>query len=261
MNKITWVNFFHIYQPPWQQRGVIEQIAIESYEYLITLFEKYPEFKASINITGSLLEQLNDIRPDLLARLQKIARKGQIELTGSSKYHALLPLLPDLEIKRQIELNQEVLGQYFDLDKIKGFYLPEMSFSLSAAKIIKKLGFEWLILDEIHYKEKIDNQILYKIKKLGLKVVFRNRKFSKSYPAEIIFNKFKKKFESETIITGTDGEIYGHFHEDWQGHLEKILQKKYLQVMSISKYLETLKKTKNIDVCLTMCGSICRLQR
>lgn len=248
MNKIVWVNFFHIYQPPWQQRGVIEQIAIESYDYLITLFEKYPQFKASVNITGSLLEALDDIRPDLLARLQKIAKKGQIELTGSSKYHALLPLLSDTEVKRQIELNQEVLGQYFDLDKIKGFYMPEMAFSLPVAKIVKKMGFEWIILDQINYQGKVENDVLYKIKKLGIKVVFRDRKISKSYPAEIIFNKFKTKHKEEIIITGTDGEIYGHFHEDWQGHLESILQNKLLQVMMVSKYFKILKKSKNIDL-------------
>ena len=34
MKKITWVNFLHIYQPPWQEKGIIEQVAIESYDYI-----------------------------------------------------------------------------------------------------------------------------------------------------------------------------------------------------------------------------------
>ena len=93
INKITWVNFLHIYQPPWQHKGVLDQISSESYEYLLTLFEKYPNFKASLNITGNLVEQLNDYRPDLLKRIQALVIRGQIELTSSSKYHALLPLL------------------------------------------------------------------------------------------------------------------------------------------------------------------------
>lgn len=246
MNKIIWVNFLHMYQPPWQDKGVVERVGIESYDYLITLFEKYPNFKCSLNITGNLIEQLGEINPKLLKRLQKIVKSGQVELTGSSKYHALLPLLSSKDIKRQIKLNQEVLSKYFDIKKIKGFYLPEMAFSLSVAKIIKNLGFKWLILDAIHSKDKINNDVLYKLKGIGLNIVFRNRKISKSYPAEIIFNKLKKSFKNQTIITATDAEIYGHFHEDWQGHLEKILINKNVENITISEYIKNLKEKKNI---------------
>jgi len=139
MRKINWVNFLHIYQPPWQQRGVIEQVASESYEYLLKLFQKYPKFKATLNISGSLIEQLALIRPDLLQQLQHLVKQGQIELVGSAKYHALLPLLTDKEIRRQIKLNQEILADHFSLVKINGFYFPEMAFSLPAAKIVKSL--------------------------------------------------------------------------------------------------------------------------
>jgi len=247
MKKINWVNFLHIYQPPWQQRGLIEQVSSESYEYLLKLLKTYPYFKVTLNISGSLIEQLANIRPDLLKKLQGLVRRDQIELTGTAKYHALLPLLSVKEIKRQIELNQAVLKKYFSLNKSKGFYFPEMAFSMEAARVVKKLGFKWIILDPITYKGIIDNNILYTIKKLGLRVIFRNHKISKSYPAEIIFYKLKKNKE-ETIITATDGEIYGHFHEDWQGHLEKILQNKDLGIFTISEYLKTLHKKQAIDL-------------
>jgi predicted glycosyl hydrolase (DUF1957 family) len=248
LGKINWVNFLHIYQPPWQNKGVIDQISGESYEYLLTLFEKYPNFKASLNITGNLVEQLNEYRPDLLTRLQSLVNKNQIELTSSAKFHALLPLLFKAEMKRQIELNQETLAQYFDLNKIKGFYMPEMSYSDDVAKIVKKAGFKWIILDPINYKGILEEDILYIHKKTKLKVVFRNREISKSYPAEVIYKKLKKNEKAQTIITGTDGEIYGHFHEDWQGHLEKILQNKNLEVNTVSRYLAGLESEKKINL-------------
>ena len=248
-NKITWVNFLHIYQPPWQHRGVVEQIASESYEYLFRLLDQYRSFKCTFNVTGSLVEKLAEVRPDLLEQLKKLVNRGQVELTGSSKYHALLPLLNEREIRRQIELNQDVLARHFDLHKIKGFYLPEMSYNLKAAKVVKRLGFKWLILDAINLKDKVETDTLYQIKNLGLKVVFRNRKVSKSYPAEVIYLKFKKKnIKTETILTATDGEIYGHQHEDWQGHLEKILQNEQLKVLTIGEYLAGLKKKKIVSL-------------
>ncbi|RJR08765.1 hypothetical protein C4588_05500 [Candidatus Parcubacteria bacterium] len=247
-NKITWVNFLHIYQPPWQHQGVIDQIASESYEYLLTLFEKYPNFKASLNITGNLVEQLNKYRPDLLSRLQILVKKNQIELTSSSKYHALLPLLDKKEIKRQIELNQETLSQYFDIKKIKGFYMPEMAYSSEVAEVVKKMGFTWIILDSISFKGEIEDNTFYVDSHSKLKVVLRNRIISKSYPAEVIFKKLQANESSQTIVTGTDGEIYGHFHEDWQGHLEKILQNKNLSVKSVGSYLQSAKKFTKINL-------------
>lgn len=236
-NKITWVNFIHIYQPPWQQRGVVEQVASESYEYLFKLLERHRDFKCTLNITGSLLEQLAVFRPDLVKQLQRIVKRGQVELSSSAKYHALLPLLAEREIRRQIELNQEILAKYFDLKDIRGFYLPEMAYNKKVAKIINDFGFDWTILDPINYKGRLSPLKAYKIDGVDIKVIFRNREVSKSYPAEVIYKRLEANYRNETIISATDGEIYGHFHNDWQGHLEKVLQDSRVEILSIRDYL------------------------
>ncbi|MDD5749396.1 MAG: hypothetical protein PHO91_01250 [Patescibacteria group bacterium] len=248
MSKINWINFLHIYQPPWQDKGVIEQVAIESYDYLLSLFERYPDFRATLNITGNLIQQLELIRPDLLKRIKILVKKGQLELTASAKYHAFLPLLDKAEAKRQIKLNQEVLSQNFDLAKIKGFFLPEMAYSPTVAKIIRQAGFEWIILDSICVRGKVEKNRVYRDKSSGLKVLFRDRQLSKAYPPEVIFNKFKKIKTEETVISATDGEVYGHFHKDWQGHLEKILQNSNLVVKTVSQHLSAYKQLKNISL-------------
>lgn len=247
MKKITWVNFLHIYQPPWQSIGVVEQVASQSYEYLVYLFKKYPHFKATINISGCLLDLLSEVRPQLLADLQKLVKRGQVELVASAQYHALLPLIPLDEAKRQIELNIITQKKFFPQAKISGFYLPEMAYSPELAKLIKKMGYTWVILDPICSTEKIDNNILYNIKNINLGVIFRDRHISKAYPAEIIFHKLAgKNVVDEVIISATDGEIYGHRHEDWQGHIEKILLHKSLVVEKVSDYLASLSIKKNI---------------
>lgn len=248
MPKIIWVNFLHIYQPPWQEEGIVHQAAHESYDYLLTLLAKYPNFTFTLNISGSLLEQLHALEPAILAKLQKAVENKRLELTGSAFYHPILPLLPEQEIIRQIRLNQEILFKYFKC-KPTGFYLPEMAYSLKTAKIIKKLGYTWIILDPISATKKTENNSLYQIKNLDLKVVFRNRDYSQNYPAEIIYQKLKHKIPSdEVIISATDGEMYGHKHEDWQGHLEKIVANKNLQIFTVSQYIKTLKQTETISL-------------
>jgi hypothetical protein len=52
---------------------VIRQAAIESYDYLLTLLERYPRFRITLNIAGVLVEQLENIAPELLASLQSLA--------------------------------------------------------------------------------------------------------------------------------------------------------------------------------------------
>ena len=249
MKKITWVNFLHLYQPPWQTIGVVEQIASQSYEYLVYLFKKYPHYKATINISGCLLDMLSEIRPDLISDLQKLVKRGQLELTGSAQYHALLPLISIEEARRQIVLNQETQKRFFPQAKISGFYLPEMAYSPEIAKLVKQMGYSWIILDPICTEEKIDSNILYKIKNINLVVIFRDRKISTKYPAEIIFHKLaSKNIAEETIISATDGEIYGHRHEDWQGHVEKILLDKNLVTKTISEHLANIKTKQLINV-------------
>jgi predicted glycosyl hydrolase (DUF1957 family) len=248
MFKITWVNFLHIYQPPWQEEGIIHQTAHESYDYLFTLLNKYPKFTFTLNISGALLEQLNILEPAILEKLQKAVKNQRLELTASAFYHPILPLLPEQEVVRQIILNQEILFKYFKVKPI-GFYLPEMAYSLQVAKIIKKLGYTWIILDPISTPQKIKNNILYQIKNLDLKVIFRDRVYSQNYPAEVIYQKFQHKQDfAEIIITATDGEMYGHKHEDWQGHLENILVNKNLDILTVSQYLKTLKQSESISL-------------
>jgi alpha-amylase/alpha-mannosidase (GH57 family) len=248
MKKITWVNFLHIYQPPWQTVGVVQQIASQSYEYLVYLFKKYPQYKATINISGCLLDMLFELRPDLIKDLQILVKRGQIELTGSSQFHAILPLLSQEEIIRQIKLNEVTLNKYFPRYKARGFYLPEMAYSPELAKIVKKFGYQWIILDPICTSEKIDSQIAYSIKNIGLQVVFRDREISKKYPAEEIFNKLGKLINNETIISATDGEIYGHRHEDWQGHVEKVIVSPEVEIKTVSRYLASLKSKTTITL-------------
>jgi hypothetical protein len=65
----------------------------------------------------------------------------------------------------------------------------------------------------------------------------------------VIYKKLQvKNLKPTTIITGTDGEMYGHFHKDWQGHLEKILQNDDLTIQTISQYIKTLKQEKYITL-------------
>ena len=106
---MKWVNFLHIYQPPYQEPEIVQKIARESYWPLVKTLKENKGAKITLNFSGCLLEHLYSIGEEkLLEEFKALAAKGQIELVGSARYHPILPLLPANEIRRQIVLNDHL---------------------------------------------------------------------------------------------------------------------------------------------------------
>ncbi|MFX1260122.1 MAG: hypothetical protein ACFFAN_19915 [Promethearchaeota archaeon] len=211
---------FHIYQPPVQIPAVINQIVNESYKPIIEALKEHPDAKVTLNINGTLTEQLHDFGyDDLIETITTLASRGQIEFTGSGKFHPLLPLIPEPEIKRQIKLNNET-NQYFfgKLYKPRGFFPPEMAVSEEVFKTVKKAGFEWMIMSGIAntLSEFPTNHI--SVHPNGLKVLFRDDyisidcAFDKINHVNAFANrlKYKNTPEDTYILLAMDGETFGH---------------------------------------------------
>ncbi|MBM4402740.1 MAG: UvrB/UvrC motif-containing protein, partial [Candidatus Cloacimonetes bacterium] len=113
-------------------------------------------------------------------------------------YHAFLPLLPESEVRRQIEINEESLQKYFgEAQSVssatggsggwrkKGFFPPELAYDFNLAKIVSEMGYEWTVAAEIAYPSSADSpkkpelDKIYKIKGLGdFKIFFRHKQAS-----------------------------------------------------------------------------------
>ncbi len=246
---MKWVNALHLYQPPTQSHDVVKHVTNESYNLIASLIEKYPHIRMTLNISGSLLELLeNSGHYAVIQRFKKLHDQGEIELLGSAMYHPILPLLPAAEIERQIALNTEIIKKYFGQDFMpKGFYLPEMAYSKEVAEVIKKMGFEWVLLDDAgHFPSTkavphSSPASIYEIKDVGLKAVFRNRVFSRTFPPEYILDHLND-IKDNILITVHDGELYGHWHKDDKGFYQKIFNMPDIQTQKVSEYLSELEK-------------------
>lgn len=231
-----WSNFLHFYQPPNQQKDILERIVNESYRPLMRIFRDNPQAKATININGGLLELLEeDGYKDVVNDLRKLLRRGQIELTGSAKYHAFLPLLPENEIRRQIEINEETLRRYFGEWKKKGFFPPELAYDFNLARIVKEMGYEWIVAAQIAFGSEIPRfDRTYKVKDLGdFKIFFRHKQASvlilsgitrsvESFFAELDANLLAA---NHYILTIMDAETFGHHRPGLQDLLFEFYKK------------------------------------
>lgn len=254
---MLWLNFLHFYQPANAEFYNIRKALDKSYWRLLRLLEEHPDLRMTFNISGCLLDRLHDEKEDsFIERLKFLVKKGRVELTGSAYYHGFLPLLPEREVIRQIKANEKTLKKFFGKGfKPEGFFLPEMAYSPALSRIIKKLGYSWIILDEVAYsgglsgaKLRPDFQKLYLDEASGLKVVFRNRELSSAYPPDKLLGLIKSKFSLGTIITATDAELYGLRHEDPTGEMEKIAKVKDLKTLVLSRYLKLLSKKKALRI-------------
>jgi alpha-amylase/alpha-mannosidase (GH57 family) len=179
--------------------------------------------------------------------LKELAQDKRIELTGSAKYHPILPLIPDNEVKRQIYLNFETNSKFFgDAYNPTGFFPPEMCYSRHVAEIAKEMGFKWIIVDEIGYSGELGkarSDRVYRISDLDFFVFFKERRFS----AGLTYDKYPTSEEflrdidikgRYYLLTGTDGEIYGHHKPGQEKLLEEIWKTNAVKTATISELFD-----------------------
>lgn len=243
-----WANFLHIYQPPTQTEEIVRKVTEESYKKLVSVLESRPQGRITLNISAVLTEQLDYYGySDVIEGLGRLAERGQIEFTGSAMYHPILPLIPEDEVVRQIELNTKINKRYFgEIYNPKGFFPPEMCYSFDIAKIAARLGFSWIVVDEVSFQGKVGaarDDTVYQIDNLeNFGVFFKERLFSAGltygkYPDAHSFLKAlgNKLSRHCYLLTGTDGEIYGHHRPGQEKLLEEVFTQGKPQTCTISE--------------------------
>ena len=256
-----WANFLHIYQPPTQKEIWVRRIADESYRKIFSGLLKIKRAKLTLNINGILCELLDKYGGrDILENIKQLLKSGNLELTGSAKYHAFLPLLPESEIERQIRLNEEALTKYFGKNwKKGGFFSPEMAYSKKVAQIASRLGYHWIIVDELGFPkgpDKISSRVIYEIDELkNFFCFFRERNFSfkilsasqiSTLPALLRFlgSRFGK---SEYTVTAMDGETFGHHRPGLENLLFDLLKEERIIPMTMGDLITKFKKREIIE--------------
>lgn len=225
---IYWAPLLHFYQPPTQSHDTLAKICEESYRPLVKVFKEHPESRITVNMCGVLTEMLsNHGYRDIVAGLRELGERGQVEFVESAKFHAILPLIPKEEVKRQIELNRLTNLSFFKNSyKPKGFFLPEMCYSDEVASIIRGMGYEWIIVSGIACwgKWPMDYVPTFKLSSGALKAFFRDDIISnmisfKNVDAMGFASRIKELAngkEEAYIVTAMDAETFGHHISYWE---------------------------------------------
>ncbi len=229
---VNWLNILHFYQPPFQDVDVAQKITEECYLPVSRLLLERPDAKAVINTSGCLLEILNEQiteGKEIIDNLKTMLSRGQIEITGTGKYHPIFPLISEKEVERQLTLQEESLNDYLNIEKTPDIlYLPELAYLPEQTKLFKEKGYQWLVIDEISLKKKKSKTVgcQLKEKKSGINLLARNRDISEALAnsiwrtydidnsQEFVEHAVEDSIGNGTIVTALNVEVFGHRQAD-----------------------------------------------
>lgn len=255
---MRWANFLHMYQPAEQQPDILEAIVVQCYRPIIDGLTANKKIRLTLNINGALLELFDKYEHhDLLDKLRRLAEEKRIDFTSSAKYHALLPFLNEKEIIRQITLNDETLELYLGKNaKPQGFFAPEMAYDEKIIPIIEKLGFKWIILDEVSCGGEVgqvDYSKIHRVKGSNINVFFRNRRLSNLIMSAVVRSRstlleaIHENLKSDDyIVTAMDLETFGHHRPGLEKMLFEVLDTKEIELINLSEIDKYYKEIKEI---------------
>ncbi|CAN5719362.1 glycoside hydrolase family 57 protein [soil metagenome] len=97
---------------------IIHKVAEKSYiptnRMLLSLLQRHPEFKISLSITGTLLEQLAAWSPATLRSFQELTATGRVEIVGETYYHSLAFFYSQTEFEAQVNAHRELVQKIFN---------------------------------------------------------------------------------------------------------------------------------------------------
>ena len=113
----------HYFDAPYEDQTsnerIMHKVAEKSYlptnARLLKILQEHPEFKLSLSITGTVIEQMEAWAPEALESFKELVKTGRVEIVGETYYHSLAFFYSKGEFEAQVKMHerkiQEVFGQ------------------------------------------------------------------------------------------------------------------------------------------------------
>lgn len=126
------------------------KVAEKSYRPMLGLLEKnlakHPNFKFSLSITGTWLEQAEAWAPDLIQQLQRLIQTNRVEIVGETYYHSLAFFYNLEEFETQVQLHQQKILQLFNY-RTAAFRNTEFAYNDALGQWAEKYGFQTVLAE------------------------------------------------------------------------------------------------------------------
>lgn len=138
------------YDDQTSNERILKKVADKSYlptnARLLKLLQEHPEFKLSLSITGTVIEQLEKWSPEALQSFKEIVATGQVEIVAETYHHSLAFFYSRSEFEMQVDMHrrkvEEVFGQTPSV-----FRNTELSYNNEVAQWADKAGYKGVLTE------------------------------------------------------------------------------------------------------------------
>jgi alpha-amylase len=131
-------------------RFIIDKVSEKSYlptnKVLTDLLIKHPEFKVSLSITGTLIDQLEMWRPDVLQSFKELVATGKVEIVAETYHHSLAFFYSRTEFVKQVAKHAHKIQEMFGVTPT-AFRNTELSYNNDLAYWADEAGYEAIITE------------------------------------------------------------------------------------------------------------------
>lgn len=129
---------------------ILRKVADKSYrpmnELLEKLLAKHPDFKVSLSITGTFIEQAEKWTPDVLDSFKRLVATGRVEIVAETYYHSLAFFYSRTEFERQVEMHRQKIRDLFGVETAV-FRNTELAYNDELAQWADGYGFKGILAE------------------------------------------------------------------------------------------------------------------
>jgi alpha-amylase len=129
---------------------ILKKVAEKSYlptnKYLLELLNNNPEFKVSLSITGTVIEQLEKWSPEALESFRELARTGRVEIVGETYHHSLAFFYSRTEFEMQVDMHKRKIEEVFGQTP-KVFRNTELAYNNDLAHWADQAGYTGILAE------------------------------------------------------------------------------------------------------------------
>lgn len=268
-------NYFDAsYDHDTSNERIVHKVAEKSYvptnQRLLKLLREHPEFKVSLSITGTVIEQLERWSPEALNSFKELVQTGRVEIVAETYYHSLAFFYSRSEFEAQVKMHEHKIQELFGQTP-KVFRNTELAYNNDLAYWADKAGYkgilaegwdkvlEWRNPNFVYRPAYTENiRLLMKNYRLSDDVAFRfgDRNWS-GWPltAEKYRDWLNNTYDASIFNLFMDYETFGEhqWHEtgifDFLDHLPKEwLKTQGNTFMTVSEAIDTFEPVDHVDV-------------
>lgn len=138
------------YDDPTNNERIVHKVAEKSYlptnKRLLEMLHDHPEFKLSLSITGTVLEQLEKWAPEALKSFQELTATGRVEIVAETYHHSLAFFYNREEFEHQVQMHREKVQELFGQTP-KVFRNTELAYNNDLAYWADKAGYKGILAE------------------------------------------------------------------------------------------------------------------